>query len=62
MRDMLEEVGATVAVDNFEDLGVLRQLPGVAAQRLMADGYGSLQKAIEDRYAHSHWKCDGLWS
>lgn len=40
MRDMLEEVGATVAVDNFEDLGALRQLPGVAAQRLMADGYG----------------------
>ncbi|HEX4833325.1 MAG TPA: L-arabinose isomerase [Trebonia sp.] len=25
---------------NFEDLGGLRQLPGVAVQRLMADGYG----------------------
>ena len=26
--------------DNFEDLGLLRQLPGISAQRLMADGYG----------------------
>jgi L-arabinose isomerase len=26
--------------DTFEDLGALRQLPGIAAQRLMADGYG----------------------
>lgn len=25
---------------NFEDLGGLRQLPGIAVQRLMADGYG----------------------
>ena len=25
---------------NFEDLGRLRQLPGLAVQRLMADGYG----------------------
>src|SRR5262249_56543868 len=25
---------------NFEDLGELRQLPGLAVQRLMADGYG----------------------
>ena len=25
---------------NFEDLGGLRQLPGLAVQRLMADGYG----------------------
>ena len=40
MRNMLQEVGATAAVDNFQDLGALRQLPGVGAQRLMADGYG----------------------
>ena len=40
MRNMLREVGATAAVDNFQDLGALRQLPGVGAQRLMADGYG----------------------
>ena len=26
--------------DTFEDLDGLRQLPGIAAQRLMADGYG----------------------
>ncbi len=26
--------------DTFEDLGVLAQLPGMAVQRLMADGYG----------------------
>jgi L-arabinose isomerase len=26
--------------DTFEDLGTLRQLPGIAVQRLMADGYG----------------------
>jgi L-arabinose isomerase len=26
--------------DTFEDLGGLRQLPGIAVQRLMADGYG----------------------
>jgi L-arabinose isomerase len=25
---------------NFQDLGALRQLPGISAQRLMADGYG----------------------
>ena len=40
MRNMLQEVGATAAVDNFQDLGALHQLPGVGAQRLMADGYG----------------------
>ncbi len=27
-------------VDTFEDLGGLKQLPGIGAQRLMADGYG----------------------
>ena len=26
--------------DTFEDLGALKQLPGISAQRLMADGYG----------------------
>ena len=40
MRNMLQEVGVTAAVDNFQDLGALHQLPGVGAQRLMADGYG----------------------
>ena len=34
--------GATAMafVDTFQDLGGLRQLPGIGAQRLMADGYG----------------------
>ena len=40
MRNMLADSGAAAATDNFEDLGPLRQLPGVGAQRLMADGYG----------------------
>lgn len=40
LRDLLEEVEAFAFTDTFEDLGELRQLPGVAVQRLMADGYG----------------------
>jgi len=32
--------GFTAFTTNFEDLGGLRQLPGLAVQRLMADGYG----------------------
>ena len=32
--------GFTAFTTNFEDLGGLRQLPGIAVQRLMADGYG----------------------
>jgi L-arabinose isomerase len=40
MRNFLDGVGAKACVDSFEDLGALRQLPGVGAQRLMADGYG----------------------
>ncbi|MDU0348753.1 L-arabinose isomerase [Actinomyces sp. MRS3W] len=40
MRAFLEERGATAFTTNFEDLGGLRQLPGLAVQRLMADGYG----------------------
>ena len=40
LRDFLEEQGAVAFTDTFEDLGTLRQLPGLAVQRLMADGYG----------------------
>ena len=40
MRRFLESRGATAFTTNFEDLGGLRQLPGLAVQRLMADGYG----------------------
>lgn len=40
LRAFLEAVGAVGFTDSFEDLVHLRQLPGIAAQRLMADGYG----------------------
>jgi L-arabinose isomerase len=40
LRSFLEEGGFGAFTDTFEDLGSLRQLPGIAAQRLMADGYG----------------------
>ncbi|WP_300342206.1 L-arabinose isomerase [Nesterenkonia sp.] len=40
MRSFLTEGGFTAFTTNFEDLGGLRQLPGLAVQRLMADGYG----------------------
>jgi L-arabinose isomerase len=40
LRRFLEEGGFNAFTTNFEDLGALRQLPGLAPQRLMADGYG----------------------
>jgi L-arabinose isomerase len=40
LRAFLDEVGANAFTDTFEDLTGLRQLPGIAVQRLMADGYG----------------------
>jgi len=40
LRRFLEDGGFTAFTTNFEDLGGLRQLPGLAVQRLMADGYG----------------------
>ncbi|MRJ75945.1 L-arabinose isomerase [Aeromicrobium sp. SMF47] len=40
LRDFLEHGGFGAFTTNFEDLGGLRQLPGLAVQRLMADGYG----------------------
>lgn len=40
MRGFLEEGGFNAFTDTFEDLHGLRQLPGIATQRLMADGYG----------------------
>lgn len=36
----MKEVGAKGFTDTFEDLHGLRQLPGMATQRLMAAGYG----------------------
>ncbi|MGA5823652.1 L-arabinose isomerase [Kitasatospora sp. NPDC094028] len=40
LRGFLEQRGFKAFTTNFEDLGGLRQLPGLAVQRLMADGYG----------------------
>jgi L-arabinose isomerase len=40
LRSFLESGGFTAFTTNFEDLGGLRQLPGLAVQRLMSDGYG----------------------
>ena len=40
LRRFLEQGILNAFTDTFEDLHGLRQLPGVAVQRLMADGYG----------------------
>jgi L-arabinose isomerase len=40
LRSFLEAGGFNAFTDTFEDLHGLKQLPGIAAQRLMADGYG----------------------
>jgi L-arabinose isomerase len=40
LRSFLEDGGFGAFTTNFEDLGALKQLPGLAVQRLMADGYG----------------------
>jgi L-arabinose isomerase len=40
LRGFLEEGGFRAFTDTFEDLDGLPQLPGLAVQRLMADGYG----------------------
>ncbi|MFV0539801.1 MAG: L-arabinose isomerase [Aestuariibaculum sp.] len=40
MRAFLETGGYTAFTDTFEDLHGIKQLPGIASQRLMASGYG----------------------
>ena len=40
LRTFLDDGGFDAFTTNFEDLGGLRQLPGLAVQRLMADGFG----------------------
>ncbi len=40
LRTFLADGGFGAFTTNFEDLGGLRQLPGLAVQRLMADGFG----------------------
>ena len=40
LRKFMADGGFGAFTTNFEDLGGLKQLPGLAVQRLMADGYG----------------------
>jgi len=40
LRAFLDAHQATAFTTNFEDLGALEQLPGLAVQRLSSDGYG----------------------
>jgi L-arabinose isomerase len=40
LRSFLEAGQFSAFTTSFEDLGALKQLPGLAVQRLMADGYG----------------------
>ncbi len=40
LRKFLEDGGFKAYTDTFENLGRFKQLPGIASQRLMADGYG----------------------
>jgi len=40
LRHFLNDGGFQAFTDTFEDLHGLRQLPGIAVQRLMAEGYG----------------------
>jgi len=40
LEALLSSLGTKAFTTNFEDLGALRQLPGLAVQRLMAKGYG----------------------
>ena len=40
LRTFLQDGGFQAFTDTFENLARLRQLPGIAVQRLMSDGYG----------------------
>jgi L-arabinose isomerase len=40
LRRFLKEKGAKAFTTNFDDLAAIDQLPGLASQRLMAEGYG----------------------
>jgi L-arabinose isomerase len=40
LRNFLEDGGFKAFTDTFEDLHGIEQLPGIAVQRLMAEGYG----------------------
>ena len=40
LRGILKDKGAKAFTTNFDDLGDMDQIPGLASQRLMAEGYG----------------------
>ena len=40
LRRILKDKGAKGFTTNFDDLGLFDQIPGLASQRLMAEGYG----------------------
>lgn len=40
LRKFLKDTGASAFTTNFQDLWGMKQLPGLACQRLMEDGYG----------------------
>ncbi|MGL4519271.1 MAG: L-arabinose isomerase [Phocaeicola sp.] len=40
IRRILVDTGAKAFTTNFNDLGLMDQIPGLASQRLMAEGYG----------------------
>jgi L-arabinose isomerase len=40
LRSFLDDGGFSAFTTNFQDLGALKQLPGIGPQRLMAEGYG----------------------
>ena len=52
LRAFLDEGGFNAFTDTFENLGTLKQLPGIAVQRLMDDGYGF--------GAEGDWQCAAL--
>lgn len=52
LRRFMDDTGSGAFTDTFEDLHGLSQLPGLAVQRLMADGYGF--------GAEGDWKAAGL--
>lgn len=52
LRSFLDSGNFKAFTDTFENLGNLKQLPGIAVQRLMADGYGFA--------AEGDWKTSAL--
>ena len=60
LRSLLTAGGFGAFTDTFEDLGGLEQLPGIAVQRLMADGYGfGAEGRLEERGAGPPLQGDG---